>query len=341
MLVAIIGGTRHVGLSIVRLLVEAGHQVAVYNRGRTAAQLPSSVQRFVVDRKVPGQLAPMLRDHRPDAIIDMIGFAVEDVEEVYSALPSLLHYVFCSTTAVYGRIGTTTPDESTPVAPYDSYTFGKVACEEFLTEKHHSSGFPMTILRLAHPYGPRDHLAYTAHREALFLDRMRHSRPIIIPGSGQTRIHPIYVEDAGRAFVHVLGRPECMGCIYNLAGEQILTLDEYFASIARVIGVPLVARKFPGKFFEDNAHLWAEWRRQFDFGADWVKYESAFDISALQRSGFRCLTDHATGVALTLEWLDSNHLIPQSSNEDEEDMILSQTMQKNQEFADLAEDDGH
>ncbi len=335
MLVAVIGGTRHVGPSIVKLLVEAGHQVAVYNRGRTPAQLPSGVQRFVVDRKVPGQLAAALRDHPPDAIIDMIGYIVEDVEEVYSALPSLLHYVFCSTTAVYDRIGKTTPDESTPVAPYDSYPLGKVACEQFLTEKYHSSSFPTTILRLAHPYGPRDHLLYTAGREALFLDRMRHSRPIIIPGSGQTRIHPIYVEDAARAFVHVLGRPECMGCIYNLAGEQILTLDEYFASIARVLGVPFVARKFPADFFKDNAHLWAEWRRQFNFGANWVNYESAFDTSALQRSGFRCHTDHDTGVALTLEWLDANRLIPQSSDEDEEDMILSQTMQKNQGCADL------
>jgi len=326
MLVAVIGGTRHIGPAIVRLLVEAGHQVAVYNRGRTPAQLPSGVQRFVVDRKVPGQLATALRNHRPDAIIDMIGYVVQDVEEVYSALPSLLHYVFCSTAAVYGRIGRTTPDESTPVAPYDPYTFGKVACEQFLTEKYHSSNFHTTILRLAHPYGPRDHLLYTAGRESLFVDRMRHGRPIIIPGSGQTRMHPIYVEDAARAFVHILGQPECMGFIYNLAGEQILTLDEYFASIARVLGVPLVAHKLPANFFRDNAHLWAGRHRQFDFGANWVSYESAFDISALRRIGFRSHTDHDTGVALTLQWLDSNHLIPQSSDEDEEDVILTQTM---------------
>ena len=205
MLVAVMGGTRHVGPAIVALLVEAGHQVCVYNRGHTQAQLPHGVQRVRVDRKVPGELGKALRDHRPDAVIDMIGFVAEEVEEVLSAVPDLRHYVFCSSAAVYGRIGRTTPDESTPVAPDSAYTHGKVACERFLMEQHRETGFPVTSLRLAHPYGPRDHLLYTTGRESLFLDRMRCRRTIIIPGTGQTRMHPIYVKDAGRAFVHVLG----------------------------------------------------------------------------------------------------------------------------------------
>jgi len=322
MFVAVIGGTRHVGPPIVKLLVEAGHQVSVYNRGRTPVELPGGVKRVVIDRKVPGQLGAALAAHRPEAIIDMIAYKAADVEEVFSAVPKLSHYVFCSSTAVYGRIGKSTPDESAPPAPDSEYTFGKVACEEFLMEKFRDSNFPVTIMRLAHPYGPRDHLLYTTGREALFLDRMRRGRAVIIPGSGESRMHPIYVEDAARGFVHVLGRTECMGRTYNLAGEEILTLDEYFASIARVLGVQLAARRIPADFFKENAHLWEGADRKFDFGFTWVNYESAFDITALQNTGFRCLTDHDTGVALTLEWLDTNHLIPESSDEDMEDLIL-------------------
>lgn len=324
MLVAVIGGTRHVGPSIVEWLVKAEHQVQVYSRGQTPVQLPSSAQRVTVDRKVPGQVAAALRHHQPEMVIDMIGFETPDVEEVFSALPALRHYVFCSTTANYGRIGRTTPEESTPVAPDNSYTFGKVDCEQFLLDKHRDHGFPTTILRLAHPYGPRDHLLYTAGREALFLDRMRHGRPILIPGDGESRIHPIYMEDAARAFVHVLGRSECVGRIYNLAGEQILTLDEYFSSFARVLGIPLVAHKLPADFFKDHAQLWDDWGRKFDFGFNWVHYESAFDIAALRDTGFRCLTDHDAGVAKTLEWLEAQDMIPPSSDEDEEDLILKQ-----------------
>ena len=230
MQVAVIGGTRHVGHAIVGQLVKVGHQVTVYNRGRTVASLPAGVQRVVIDRRVPGQLGQALGEHRPDAVIDMIGYGIRDVQEVYSALPQLHHYVFCSSTAVYGRIGRSTPCESDAVDPDSTYTFGKVACDEWLMDKYRTSGFPVTSLRLAHPYGPRDHLLYTTGRESLFLDRIRRGRPIIIPGTGRTRIHPIYVQDAAKAFVHVLGRSECMGQIYNLSGDQILT----FARISQM-----------------------------------------------------------------------------------------------------------
>ena len=310
------------GPPIVERLVKAGHQVSVYNRGRTEVRLPPGVERVVVERKAPGQLGKALHEHRPDAVIDMIAFVLEEVAEVLLAVPDLRHYVFCSSTAVYGRIGSATPDESTPAVPDSAYTHGKVACEGFLTEQHRKNGFPFTSLRLAHPYGPRDHLLYTTGRESLFLDRMRRGRTIIIPGTGQTRVHPIYVEDAARAFVHVLGRPECVGQVYNLAGEEILTLDEYFASIARVLGVPVLARKLPQDFFRERAQLWSDLRRKFDFGYNWVSYESAFDIDALRRTGFRCETDHDAGVALTMRWLDAEGLIDSSTDEDEEDIIL-------------------
>ena len=322
MLVGVIGGTRHIGPDIVKLLIDAGHQVSAYNRGLTQAELPAGVQRVVVDRKVPGQLAKALSDNRPDAVIDMIGFVKQDVEQVLCALPALQHYVFCSSTVLYGHIGSSTPNESTPVAPDSGYGHGKVACDEFLTEQHRKNGRPVTSLRLAHPYGPRDHMLYTTGRESLFLDRMRHGRTVIIPGTGHTRMHPIYVKDAARAFVYVLGRTECMGKIYNLSGDEILTLDEYFASMARVLGVPLVARRIPHQWFRDNAQLWSDWRRNFDFGYNWPHYESAFDITALRQTGFRCQTDHDTGVGLMMEWLDANGLVDPSSDKDEEDLIF-------------------
>ena len=322
--VAVIGGTRHVGPGIVQLLIEAGHQVSIYSRGRSKTPLPDEVKRVVVDRHAPGQLRQALQEHRPEAVIDMIGFVVADIEVVLSALPSLKHYVFCSSTAVYGRIEYDTPDESSPTSAYDAYSQGKIGCDQYLTDQYRKNGVPFTSLRLAHPYGPRDHMLYTTGRESLFLDRMRRQRTIITPGTGLTRIHPIYVDDAARGFVHVLGQPQCMGRIYNLAGDQVLTLDEYFESIARVLGVPLVARKLDQAFFHDRASLWADWRRKFDFGYNLVHYQTAFGVAALRETGFRCLTDHDAGVALMMEWLDANGLVDPSSEDDEEDRILAQ-----------------
>ena len=320
--VAVIGGTRHIGPFIVADLVSAGHQVSVYNRGNTKADLPTGVKRVVVDRKNRGQLAQALREHQPDAVIDMIAFVAEDVEEVVSALPSLRHYVFCGSTAIYGVIGKSTPSETSPIEPDSAYGHGKVACEQLMLSNQRENGFRFTSLRLAHPHGPGDHLLYLTSRESLFLDRMRHGRPVIIPGTGESRMHSIYVRDAARAFLHVLDREECMGKIYNLSGDQILTLNEYFESIARVLDVPLIARRVPHEFFRDEKQLWANWRRNFDFGYNWVHYESAFDVSALRATGFQCQADHGASITMMMEWLDANDRVDKSSDDDEEDRVI-------------------
>ena len=45
----VIGGTRFIGLSAVRHLVTAGHEVTVFNRDQTEADLPDGVARIVGD----------------------------------------------------------------------------------------------------------------------------------------------------------------------------------------------------------------------------------------------------------------------------------------------------
>lgn len=321
--VVVIGGTKHVGPFIVRELETVGHEVTVMNRGRTAADLPVDVRRVIVDRDQPGQVGQALRDLSPDAVIDMIGFTLDDVKEVVTAVPSLGHYLFCSSTAVYGVIGKSTPSEATPVAPDSAYTMGKVDCENFLAEQHRERGFCYTSLRLAHPYGPGDHMLYITGRESLFLDRMLRGRTVLIPGDGQSRLHPVYVKDAARAFVHVLDRPQCFGKTYNLAGAEILSVNDYFASIARVLKVPLVARTVPHLYFHDHAAMWTDWRRKFDFGFALVNYESGFEVTALRKTGFRFETDHDTGTAWTVQWVEERGLMELSGDDDEEDRILA------------------
>jgi nucleoside-diphosphate-sugar epimerase len=320
--IAILGGTRFIGPAIVRILVGQGHQVSVYHSGRTMGKLPDGVERVIIDRTKRGQTTAALRKHRPEAIIDMIGMESEQIAEIIDADIPLKHYVFCSSTAIYGKIGDATPKESFKPAPDNAYTTGKIACEELLLSAYRESGFPFTSLRLAHPYGPLDELIYNTGRESHFLDRMRNGRPILIPAEGETRIHAIYVDDAARAFVHVLCGDQHMGAIYNLAGEQIMTLNEYFESIARALKCPLVAEYIPVEWFEKNADFWEGHHRGFGFATAWYHYQSAFDISALKATGFDCLTDHDRGVAENVAWLDSEGMIPASSDDDMEDRII-------------------
>ena len=88
----------------------------------TPAQLPFGVQRFVVDRKGAGQLATALRNHRPDAVIDMIGYVVQHAKEVYSALHCRYFIMCCvvplpSTIALVGA-----PLTNLPPSPLMTHT---------------------------------------------------------------------------------------------------------------------------------------------------------------------------------------------------------------------------
>ena len=324
MKIAVLGGTRFIGPFIVRILVQQGHQVGVYHRGKTACEFSGGVRHVTIDRSIKGQTAAALRANRPNAVIDMCGYRPHQLEEVVAAGLDLQHYVFCSSTAVYGQIGKNTPDESTAVRPKSDYERGKTACEEVLLSMYHKRRLGVTILRLAHPYGPGDHLLYSTGRESLFLARMRHGRPIVIPEQGDTRIHPIYVEDAAQAFIHVLGRSDCIGRIFNLAGDEVLSLDQYFVSIARALDKPLVANHIPAEWLEANGRIWAGRDRKFDFAPVWCRHESAFDVTAMRAAGFRCRTGHDRGVAATIAWLDERRMIPSSSDADLEDIVARQ-----------------
>ena len=56
----VLGGSRFIGLHLVRLLHSRGHDVTVLNRGRTEADLPEGVARISADRDDAGAQAATL-----------------------------------------------------------------------------------------------------------------------------------------------------------------------------------------------------------------------------------------------------------------------------------------
>jgi hypothetical protein len=74
----IIGGTNFIRPNCVRRLVGVGHEVAVFHRSRTHAELPESARRIVGDRH-------HLADHReafhhfgPEIVVDLIAYTEDD-----------------------------------------------------------------------------------------------------------------------------------------------------------------------------------------------------------------------------------------------------------------------
>jgi nucleoside-diphosphate-sugar epimerase len=64
MRVLVIGGTRFIGPRLVRRLVAAGHEVAVFHRGQSSALLPPAVRNFLGDRNCFADHVEKFRDQQ-------------------------------------------------------------------------------------------------------------------------------------------------------------------------------------------------------------------------------------------------------------------------------------
>ena len=116
--ILILGGTGFTGPFQVKYAVSRGHQVTVFNRGRThPGILPKEVEQLIGDRN--GQL-DALKGIKWDVVIDVpttIPVWVRDVAQILKG--NVDRYVFVSTLSVYSDNSKPGMDESGPLAKYE------------------------------------------------------------------------------------------------------------------------------------------------------------------------------------------------------------------------------
>ena len=104
----VLGGSVFVGRHLVDALLRDGHDVAVLNRGLTAADLPAEVERIVADRTDREQMHDALADRSWDAVFDVSGFVMaaggSDIEGLLDLLDGNVgRYVFVSSVMAYDQ----------------------------------------------------------------------------------------------------------------------------------------------------------------------------------------------------------------------------------------------
>ena len=246
MKVLVIGGTRFVGLRLVRLLAREGHDVTILNRGKTQAELPSAVKRLYADRRNPDEVYQVLKAQDFEVVYDITGYQVRNLEPIIDVIAGRInHYIFQSTGAVYAPGEIIPIKEDFPIITPETapdgeatYALEKAECEQFLLKMFREKGFPVTIFRCPVIYGPEN---WMDEREGSYFFRLLQGRKVLIPGNGATIIHYVHVDDVARAHLAVAGRKEVPGQIYNIAGDEAITIDGYIDTIAKAVGVP--ARK--------------------------------------------------------------------------------------------------
>jgi nucleoside-diphosphate-sugar epimerase len=249
----IVGGTGNISQSIVKLLLEQGHEVTIFNRGQNRPT-PEGVRLIQGDRNDREDFERRLQAEKFDAAIDMICFTPEDAQSSLRAFRDVGHFVMTSTVCTYGIDYDWFPStEDHPLRPITPYGKNKAAADAVFLEAHYRDGFPVTIIKPSTTYGPQQGLIRQIAWDYSWIDRIRKGKPILVCGDGNALHQFLHVDDAALAFVGLLGKQHTLGQTYNLVKRDYATWAEYHRVAMKVIsrevelvGVPFDDLKLAG-----------------------------------------------------------------------------------------------
>jgi 2'-hydroxyisoflavone reductase len=169
MRILILGGTQFLGRHTVDAALARGHDVTLFNRGKTRSELFPDVEKLRGDRD--GDL-DALRDRSFDAVVDTSGYVPRIVRETIEALGDVGHYTFVSTISVYADVSAP-PDERSPVAELtepteewrEAYGELKADCEDVVRERFPDAFVPRPGL-IVGPWDPTGRFTYWPQRFA-------------------------------------------------------------------------------------------------------------------------------------------------------------------------------
>ncbi|WP_424952554.1 SDR family oxidoreductase [Deinococcus sp.] len=234
--VLFIGGSGIISSACSQLAVERGINLYLFNRGQSGREVPAGIQVLHGDVRDPASVRAALGERTFDAVVNWVAYTPEHIEadlEVFRG--RVRQYVFISSASAYQKPPASLPiTESTPLSnPFWQYSQGKIACEERLTRAYREEGFPVTIVRPSHTYDktllPMDG-GYTVVR------RMRQGRPVVVHGDGTSLWVLTHHRDFALGFVGLLGNPHALGEAYQITGDEWLSWNQIFETVARAAG---------------------------------------------------------------------------------------------------------
>jgi UDP-glucose 4-epimerase len=133
--------------------------------------------------------------------------------------------VYASTRQIYGRPEYLPVDERHPSRPVDVNGINKLAGEWYHLVYHQVYGLRTVALRLTNTYGPRMRVKDARQTFlGIWLRRLLEGEPLLIYGDGRQIRDFNYVEDAVDALLEAGCRPDANGAIYNLGGDEPVSL---------------------------------------------------------------------------------------------------------------------
>lgn len=307
-----IGGTGTISMGIIKNLAQNPiWEVYLLNRGNRKEEVPAGVKQIVADIHDEEDVAKKLETMEFDVVSDFIAFGVEDVKRDYRLFKGKTkQYIFISSASAYNKPAASyVITEGTTLAnPYWEYSRNKIACEEFLMDKYRTEGFPVTIVRPSHTYDERN-IPLGVHGEKGFyqvIRRMQQGKPVIIQGDGTSLWALTFNRDFAIGFTALMGNRHACGEAFQITGDEILSWNQIYQTIADALGVELKPYYVASEFLADAGEAFG-----YDFRGSLIGDKAVsvvFDNSKLKR-----LAPHMTtnipfheGVRIALDYVLSH-----------------------------------
>ena len=242
-----IGGTGTISAAIVRRLVnELGWEVWLLNRGNRPEAVPDGARTIVADMNDEADVARKLGDSTFDCVCEFIGFTPDQVERDWRLFKGRTNqYLYTSSASAYHKPAANyiITEGTTLANPYWLYSRNKIACEDFLMAKYREEGFPVTIVRPSHTYDERSVPLGVHGRKGSWqvIQRMRQGKPVIIQGDGTSLWTMTFNRDFAIGYTGLMGNRHAIGEAFQITGDEALTWNQIYATIADALGVKLNA----------------------------------------------------------------------------------------------------
>ena len=313
--IVVLGGTHFIGRHIVEALLNGGHRVSVFSRGKSPDALPDHVERLRGDRNDGAAGLRALEGRSWDACVDVSGYTPKQVRPSAELLKDRVgQYVFVSTVSVYEDFGDTPvvethrllPEAAEDVTEITGETYGqlKVTCERIVGDVY---GTRCTILRPQIVAGPFD----PTGRHTYWVQRATQGGEMLVPGDGTDFVQLIDARDIARFTARAIEHG--VSGIFNMSGPRLT-----WASFVSMLGVEHPVWVSAGLI--DEAGL--TFNEMPLYRPNGAERSSLMHVSHDRASAAGlALTDPQITIADVREWLRANPVPPALSPELERDLI--------------------